>query len=380
MNNNSETLNIWADAIHHKDPSAVVVSLDWREGAFTIGPNPNLVDQHIQPTARVVAQKLKSWGINNMSKVNMVGHSMGTFMITEISKALRTEQGFNRDAERLIYLDPPNYFPGYFQFDVNDDESGNDSIYNKDNGYTSHINAPIMRAYLGMRSDGTINTAGSHEFGLFKTAKERILMYTLVPNAGGGKIHVGVHQAWANMITDSPTKDNTKLDPRISLYGAGVSNSSSTNVFNTKEDERTHAIMITNNPQPDAYDHQAITTWDGSKFVQSGKTNQENIYANFPNASISTNQQRSIQVQNFESGDKLSLEKTAYYTVSTYVVSGSTISRTVNDCSNTICTTQVPTHTSITLNGGTGVGNVNQNELNLINSGGTSEYLSYRNS
>lgn len=106
MNNSSADLANVSDTIRDQKQDSIVLSIDWSGSQSAIG-NPNTTDEWIRPTAKIVADKLKRWGLNDASKLNMVGHSIGSIMINEIAKA------FGGVVNSLVYLDPPNYYPGY---------------------------------------------------------------------------------------------------------------------------------------------------------------------------------------------------------------------------------------------------------------------------
>jgi hypothetical protein len=61
MNNNRSNLADVSNAIISQNPSDIVMSLDWSGARGVISPNQT--DQWIRPTAKGVADILKTWGL-----------------------------------------------------------------------------------------------------------------------------------------------------------------------------------------------------------------------------------------------------------------------------------------------------------------------------
>jgi Peptidase family M23/Ricin-type beta-trefoil lectin domain len=96
-------------------PGDIVLLLDWREAAGSgKDTNPNEVfraARWIRPVVREAAKKLRSWGVNDGSKLNFVGHSLGTFISTEMAR----EMGGSNNA---ILLDPPSQLSTNCRYDL----------------------------------------------------------------------------------------------------------------------------------------------------------------------------------------------------------------------------------------------------------------------
>jgi predicted phosphodiesterase len=100
QNNGYSDMYQTTDAIINQKPNDIVLSLDW--GDCSRKERPTQTDQCIRPIAESIAYKLKIWGLPNANKLRMVGHSMGTFMVTEISKALNDREGLGNTSELTL--------------------------------------------------------------------------------------------------------------------------------------------------------------------------------------------------------------------------------------------------------------------------------------
>jgi hypothetical protein len=331
MKDNESSFVNMAKAIHTRDPQATIITLNWSESAYTLLPDPNNVDQSIQPIAREVARRLKTWGLTNAQSLNMAGHSMGTIMITEIAKAMRDQQGAG-ESNRLIYLDPPNYANvngvGQWQFDVNDGESGNDSIYNKDIGYTTKVNANTMRAFTGVRKDGKTNFCGN--MNLNKTAKENILIQFPDMDFGICNIHGGVHKSWTKMLADDNFIGNYVMqDQNIDIYATGIASYTKKTFVNNDEQDGFNAIIYSKGSNEENTKPQTITSWDGTKYQVSGRTTENEFYG-FDYNSQGYISGSTTNIQDFQGNDKLSLQKNATEQIDSGLGNGTTVPLLVN--------------------------------------------------
>ncbi|MGL4757894.1 MAG: hypothetical protein ACRCXZ_01035 [Patescibacteria group bacterium] len=95
------------------DPSAIILGLDWSNIANKdINPVASgsydmcRVPTWIRPISQVIHKRLSNWGFKDSKKLKMVGHSLGTIMVSEISQRFMDENG--QKADKLILLDPPS--------------------------------------------------------------------------------------------------------------------------------------------------------------------------------------------------------------------------------------------------------------------------------
>jgi hypothetical protein len=94
-------------------PNDIVIGLDWSNIA-TINANPVeqasydicRVPTWIKPISEVIHQRLNNWGFKNGTKLNLIGHSLGTLMSAEISQ--RFIDYNQNQANKMILLDPPS--------------------------------------------------------------------------------------------------------------------------------------------------------------------------------------------------------------------------------------------------------------------------------
>ncbi len=162
---NIETL---ARTVASKKTNASVLTLDWK-AAIT----PGIIDfaigngtaaKWINPTAKLVADKLKAWGLNDITKINLVGHSLGTLM----SGRIAAEMG---GVQTITALEPPserNLIGGY---DLDGSRSGQQSVKNTyaNGGFEGFSRfSTFSRAFVGSRS-----VAGNTDFAA--TAHQAIL-------------------------------------------------------------------------------------------------------------------------------------------------------------------------------------------------------------
>jgi Peptidase family M23 len=202
MNNTHNDLNIISEALMQIYPNDTIIALDWRGSQVPwtgAGISPNETDQWIRITAKWAMKKLTRWGVNNTSKINTIGHSMGSIMSAEITKQ------FNQYGEtnNMILLDPPSYFKTNTQFDVDDNDGWkDDSIYGDNNGY-SKAKSRISKAFTGLGIDYANNMCGNLK--LAKTAKETYTFYmpeasSIIGGNGFCEIHGGVNKVYADII------------------------------------------------------------------------------------------------------------------------------------------------------------------------------------
>ena len=126
MNSNPSESNIagLANAIGNYRNDDQVLTLDWSNPAFSNSqleingwnaPNPKFGASWITKVAEFAAKKIDEWGIS-LHNINVVGHSLGSFVGYEIAKYFKTRMNINR----LIALDPATTTNGgYSDGDVN---------------------------------------------------------------------------------------------------------------------------------------------------------------------------------------------------------------------------------------------------------------------
>jgi pimeloyl-ACP methyl ester carboxylesterase len=101
----------------------------------------------IQPVAEVAAQQIKAWGLTDGSKINLIGHSLGALLSSQMA------QQFDQ-VNTITALEPPsdgNLFPG--GYDLDGRQPGNQAADRFD------AVSNFSRAFLGRQS-----TAGNPRF------------------------------------------------------------------------------------------------------------------------------------------------------------------------------------------------------------------------
>ncbi|MCT7977433.1 hypothetical protein [Laspinema olomoucense] len=112
--NSASHMENLAKAIKSNQPNAQVLTLDWGSAANNVsfGDEVNRALQKstewIQPVAQAAKNLLTDFGISNKN-INLVGHSLGTYVSWEISKSI--PQGVNK----IIALDPATQIPGWYK-------------------------------------------------------------------------------------------------------------------------------------------------------------------------------------------------------------------------------------------------------------------------
>ena len=334
---------------HRKD---IILTVGWKECTNTfITPN---IDQCIRPIAEDIAKSLKQWGLTNPNNLKMVGHSMGTFMITEISKALKDNEGLT-NANTLYLLDPPHYWAD-LAYTV-DDRSGNlDSRYDINNGYKHFSPDSKIIAFTGLDKQGQDNGCGNSD--LNQTAYEHVTIF--IPDLGsdpitsGCAIHGEVHEVWSKLINDK-TLDNKLFD----IDNQNISTYTPIKVYQNNVNVNT-TIYASGNTAKTTTPENTMRI-ENYQLKQYGKTGQVNLYSNTPNNSALATNQQQINLQGFEEGDKIVLHKqNTDYSNSTYNVTGAAsnpkIQRTV-ECLSNLCFLSGggrPLHISVDV-GGSGV-------------------------
>ena len=195
---------------------STITALNWTECATQQGPGD--VDQCIRPIANQSAIKLQQWGFNpngknNNHSMSMAGHSMGTMMVTELSRFLAdySSSASSYPTKALYLMDPPSRL-GNFDHKVT--ESGGDEYYNEKCGYNCHgrVHENKIIAILGSKQNpndkfGETNWCGYLD--LAKTANRMVELSSLysddtnAPGPLGGKctIHGETVLAFSELIS-----------------------------------------------------------------------------------------------------------------------------------------------------------------------------------
>jgi pimeloyl-ACP methyl ester carboxylesterase len=156
-----------ANTIKKENPDDNILLLDWREIA-TDGKNPpKNGSSWARPMAREIKDKLNLWGFHNPSDLNLIGHSLGTIQVSQISRE------FGGARLGMLFSPPgPEYLSqgeGMYRYPV--DGNKNDFI------------TSFQGLFQFSRSFVVINTVADNPL-LALTADERILIDS--PEMGGG--------------------------------------------------------------------------------------------------------------------------------------------------------------------------------------------------
>lgn len=175
--------NALADAIRLQRPGDVVMTLDWSQAAGTglNYYNGNFdAARWIGAIADQAADKLRDWGLNSGTSINLVGHSLGSLLSSELASR------FGR-VQALTALEPPSELnPGQYDLD------GRNSTANRPRAFNTVSN--FSRAFVGTES-----LAGNSDFAA--TSHEAILMdFDGIPGPSLTSEHGRVIDTFTNLI------------------------------------------------------------------------------------------------------------------------------------------------------------------------------------
>jgi murein DD-endopeptidase MepM/ murein hydrolase activator NlpD len=231
-----------AEELVRQKPNDTVLLLDWREAAASTeeigigGITPtdvNRAAKWIKPVSIGGSTKLRDWGLSDNSKVNYVGHSLGTILSRELSNQLGTGgNGFMLDPASQL---TPGASTEFFSFyDIDGNTSGVQSVQSigGDSYFRSAFN--YSRAFVGYKS-----VAGSKN--LTRTAHQSVIFdYENIFDIGNE--HFLVVETFINIISNRKFKNDFMDLDNLSNNGF-IPNS-----------EGDHAIVSGNNDSGINYD------------------------------------------------------------------------------------------------------------------------------
>lgn len=186
-------------------PNDYVLLLDWggAKDAIALFPTdlrPDLTDQWIRPTAEDVVKKLEEWGFDksNGDRVNFIGHSMGTIMVSEISRLMGSRS-------ELILLEPPRFVGTALDGHIIDERDERRVVFNSFQGV-----GRFSRAFVGAKSNAA-------DFGLAATADETIEI-NYIENIEGPITGFGEEHGWVNKSFIGMTSDQIFVDGILNIH------------------------------------------------------------------------------------------------------------------------------------------------------------------
>jgi murein DD-endopeptidase MepM/ murein hydrolase activator NlpD len=342
---NSDTMKNLGLKLSQANPNDIILALDWSQGADDAAgqvANPHLTDEWIRPTATEAYKALLKWGAIKPENINLVGHSMGTMVMTELARQYNIGATTSaNNINRLILLDPPkaiyggNSINGNPEFDVDDNENTNSSLYNSTNGYKEHATkVNIMQAFTGVANIGIANSCGNT--GLNMTAKENIAIRTNLQVDGGynGFVDLAINQCpthgtvvwdWAQMLVDRKfATDDYSLNQTSTIDKANKSylNGDQYDSVIISSGLRDENDVLNKNylgtGKNASAKVQSLITEENNQKVIKGVTGQSNDYWNLDWNNTVTQNRETMTVQGFESGDRVSLfNSDSYYALGT---------------------------------------------------------------
>jgi pimeloyl-ACP methyl ester carboxylesterase len=188
--------------ISQAKPDDIVLALDWTKASHTKdGVLGNFVAASwIRPLAEQIKETLKNWGLTDGSKLNLVGHSLGTLVSSELASLYMDKNG-EPTVNSITALDPPSESnKGVKQgYDLDFRGYGYDDIDDRPKPFRDV--AKFSRAFVG---DPSI--AGNEQFASW--ADESFLV-NFDNFADGGGSHGWVVEVFKNLI--DPSKTDFKL-------------------------------------------------------------------------------------------------------------------------------------------------------------------------
>lgn len=180
-----------ATAIGAKKPNDIVLTLDWSEAANT-GLNfltGNFeAGRWISAVANFAAQKLKTWGLSDGSRLNLVGHSLGALLSGELASRFG-------QVETITALEPPSELNLRF-FGLEYDVNGNQAGVQRPKSFRAV--SEFSRAFVGTQS-----LAASSDFA--RTADESILVDFNSPGPTLAEEHSRVIDIYTQLVADNRT-------------------------------------------------------------------------------------------------------------------------------------------------------------------------------
>ncbi|NJK71192.1 MAG: hypothetical protein HC932_02960 [Thermales bacterium] len=345
LSSNWESMKHISSAIKAQKPNDIIFLLDWSNCAQSSGL-PGNVDECIRPIAKSVVKTLNEWGMdNNGGKLRLAGHSLGTFMVTEISNEMSGTE------KSLYLLDPPSTLATLGTFTVDNYDTSN-RVYGAGNGYDTHTTANQMIAFTGIKKNGDPNWCGNGS--LNRTADQSVFIY--IPDiddgnhpgpswlGGGGTcpIHSHTHESWAKLI--SSQQINIDGGFRLGINGSGVGIYPRTKYYDNQEIQATLQVHQSDNLQT------VIVEKNGELHMY--PRGGDAWFRNFDEGHDA--EYRTVRVKNFDDqGSRILLEGGSE---NIYSISGNSIIREYSNQTNS-------QHTSMIIEGGRS-GDINTQALN----------------
>lgn len=219
---NTDLSNL-ATTIKNKKPNDQVLMLDWNE-ASNIGSLIDLGNYKaatwVSPVAAEVVKRLKALNIAP-ENLNLVGHSLGTLISSEIGRSYQCDVKCNNDikVKRIIALEPPAASLDKISLTYNIDTKGKKMTPFKDV-------ATISKAFVG-------KTSVSGSYDLAATADESYLFQFNTPNNisqvdGNGMLldpsgqHQIVIDAYTNLVKNGLPQVNGGKSDILSLDSGNI--------------------------------------------------------------------------------------------------------------------------------------------------------------
>lgn len=183
-----------AETVAKAKPEDIVLLLDWVEVSHTEAGGQRggnfIAASWIRPLAEAIYNKLEDWGFTSGDRLNLIGHSLGTLLSSEIAK--QYEQ-----VNSIFALDPPSELNKIVN--LNEFSNGYDLDFRED-GYNDLEDTltpfrEVAEYSLGLNGDPS--AAGNEDFSSF--AHESILM-NFGKSVDFGQAHGMVLEVFQNLI------------------------------------------------------------------------------------------------------------------------------------------------------------------------------------
>jgi hypothetical protein len=267
----------------------IILTLDWSslaKGSNLSTACPNGPNTWIEPIAEKVATILKEqWGFTKPEKINMIGHSLGTIMISTLTDKIASINNRNIGSNSNIYLSPPGYCPFFNEYQID-----NRFPYTKFSSYTNRASNSISFVQQGTLAD---------QFPLGNTAKYTVSINSPdVPACGDSSVGC----QWGNFTMNNFIANKHNTNPKMVnqiLFNRQLVNENYYTINNIIENKITHYdnTTIQSQPKPTAYNNLAHINFEFDGYYQDSQVNSMFKYYSNVTTVYGSNKDNIIQTE-----------------------------------------------------------------------------------
>jgi pimeloyl-ACP methyl ester carboxylesterase len=234
--------NVWIDIAKNlkaekkaQGKDVIILLLDWSNIAAGetpgLGSNGDLLkaSSFINSTANAVFDRLNTWGLKDATKVNMIGHSLGTYMSNEIGRTYF--EATNKKIKSMVLLDPAS---DWGTKDILNSEGVLRNILNPQNNFEISMPVKFTKNRIGIKNPslyvkkftdfaehsisfgGRLSIAGNE--GLMLSANESYWMSYDNNDMPAAAIHTYVNSTFLAINSDNKLKLNKSVTLDYNSY------------------------------------------------------------------------------------------------------------------------------------------------------------------